>query len=375
MNWKYEQPVKIIFGNDSIKKLSEIIGKLKISRPLFVVGKHVSSHKSNDFDLENMAGVYDQISPNPDVSEVNNCALLAKERQADGIVAIGGGSVLDLAKAVSVSAVSKNTIQELLENTQLIPDHSLPLIAIPTTAGTGSEVTNIAVISNRKQGTKQPLASESLYPEVAIVDPTFTVSMPKQLTAQTGIDVLSHAIEAYWSIHHQPITDAFAIEAIKLVFRYLPIAYKDPGNLIAREKMSEAALIAGLAFNLPKTTAVHACSFPLTNRYQIAHGEACGLTLDWFVKFNYERGENIRNRMDYLAQSVGFQDGSVLAEAIHELKKELHLKTSLKEFHITRQELQQLIEESQHPNLKNNPVTVKKEDLLRLYEGLIESVG
>ena len=303
--------------------------------------------------------VFDKVSPNPDAYEVNMCAKAVRADKTECIVALGGGSVIDLAKAASLGIEDIRKYKAEKSN--------VSVIAIPTTAGTGSEVTNVSVISDRQIGSKMPLASDSFYPEYAIIDPSLTYSLPSRITAVSGIDVLCHAVEGYWSKNHQPICDSLAFHAIKLVFNYLPRAYKNGNDTEAREKMSEASVIAGLAFSQPKTTASHACSFPLTSIYGIPHGEACGLTLDFFTRIN-EADKRTRS----LAVSLGFADVNTFADGIFELKQKLGLRTGLKYLNLTNEKINELVQKSKHPNLLNDPVEITDEILFELYNKLKE---
>ncbi|MGN0692528.1 MAG: iron-containing alcohol dehydrogenase, partial [Oscillospiraceae bacterium] len=268
--------MEIIFGSGTLSGIGDIIGGAK--RPLLVSDPFFVKSGLADNILSAVGGgdLFGNISANPDVSEVNECAKLLRENGNDIIIALGGGSSLDLAKAASIEV---RDISEYHGTGKKIPEEHIPIIAVPTTAGTGSEVTCVSVLTDRRSGKKAPIVSESFYPRTALIDPKLTLTVPPQVTASTGIDVLCHAVEGYWSKGHQPICDALAVYAIKAVFEYLPTAYAQPQNLQAREKLAEASVIAGLAFTLPKTTSSHACSFPMTSIYHIPHGEACGLTL------------------------------------------------------------------------------------------------
>ena len=362
MSWNYVQPVQIIFGNKKINDLKNHVQNM--SRILLITGPFFS----NSFLIEeikhecNIVDVFDKISPNPDVEEVNECSRLIRDKKIDGIIAIGGGSTLDLAKAASVTV---DQIEEYHWGGKKIPQNSIPLIAVPTTAGTGSEVTSVAVLTDRKRGRKAPISSVSFFPKLAIVDPELTWTLSPYMTAVSGIDVLCHAIEGYWSKGHQPICDALAIQAIKLVLEYLPIAYSQPRHALAREKMAEASVIAGMAFTLPKTTSSHACSFPLTNIYGIPHGEACGLTIDYFAKIN---GTDERTRQ--LANLLGFSNIDKFAEAITNLKAELNLRMNLKDLNLSESQIEELVKESKHPNLLNNPVFITDDILRDMYKQL-----
>ncbi len=373
MDWEYNQPVDIQFGNGSIKDIDKAIQKIKghkgilVTSPFFV--KNNVSDKIISFSENKIQKIYSDISPNPDIHQIAECIELVEEYNADFVVALGGGSVIDAAKVVSLLSYKDGEISEYYSGDLKLLSDSIPLIAIPATSGTGSEVTQVAVISDYENNVKKPLLSSLFYPKIALIDPELTYTLSPYMTAQTGIDALSHAIEAYWSKNHNPISDALAVHAIKNILKYLEVAYRDSVNVIAREKMSEAALIAGLAFNLPKTTAIHACSFPLTNIYHIPHGEACGITLDYFIRHassNKKEGYRIHE----LAENIGLKDGFEFADVVENLKKKLNLKLGLKEYNLSEQQISELVEKSHHPNLKNYPIDVSDDDLLDLYNEL-----
>lgn len=369
--WDYLQPVKIHFGNGRVFEIEKIVKEMGYSNGLLISTPHFCKSGLSSKILEKSNGilscVFSELSPNPDVEEVDKCAELIRKNNIDFIVVLGGGSAIDLAKAVSVIGLTDDSIRKYHGTGISVPDKHLPLIAIPTTSGTGSEVTSVSVLSDHKNGKKAPIVSDSFYPVCAIIDPELTYSVPSQITAATGIDVLSHAIEGYWSKGHQPICDACALYASKLVFENLYKCYKEPENKVAREKMAEASVIAGLAFTLPKTTSSHACSFPLTNIYNIPHGEACGLTLDYFVRINGSSGDS---RILYLANELGFDTVELLADAILDLKKKMNLRTDLKDFNISDDEIDELVRLSRHPNLYNNPVDITDEQLREMYESM-----
>lgn len=316
-------------------------------------------------DIARCAGaeiIFSDISPNPDVSEVDRCAALLRKCKADVIVALGGGSAIDLAKAASITV---EHIREYHGTGKLVPQAHIPVIAVPTTSGTGSEVTCVAVLSDRANGTKAPINSDSFYPAAAVIDPELTISVPPDVTASTGIDVLCHAVEGYWSRGHQPICDAVAVHAAGLVLEWLPIAYDEPHNGEAREKLAEASVMAGLAFTLPKTTGSHACSFPLTSIYGIPHGEACGLTLDYFARINAADP-----RTQELSRLLGFAGADDLADAVYALKMRVRLRTDIADLGLDEMQLAALAKASRHPNLDNNPIEITDDMLLSMYKYL-----
>ncbi len=362
MNWNYTQPVNIIFGSGRLSELKSLIGDatkpLLVSDPFFVKNGFAEKIIS---DIGG-ADLFSEISSNPDVAEVNKCSELICRKGTDIIIALGGGSSLDLAKAASLAV---EDISEYHGTGKTVPGKHIPIIAVPTTSGTGSEVTCVSVLTDRRTGKKAPIVSESFYPENALIDPKLTLSVPPSVTAGTGIDVLCHAVEGYWSRGHQPICDALAIHAIKTVFKYLPIAYSKPDDLNAREKLSEASVIAGLAFTLPKTTSSHACSFPLTSIYHIPHGEACGLTLDYFARINAADPRTVE-----LAKLLGYDGAEAFADGILDLKKSVDLRIGLADLQLTDIQTAELVQLSHHPNMDNNPVKITDEILTDMYEKL-----
>lgn len=371
MNWEYLQPVTIRFGEGVIGELRETAEKLGgkkgllVSDPFFVKsGLAQKILKENQGILD---GIYGQISPNPEIEEIDACAARIRENGYDFLVALGGGSALDCAKASGSICFTEDSIRKYHGTGVPMPRHHLPLIAVPTTAGTGSEVTCVAVLSDRELGKKGPIVSDGFYPSAALIDPELTYTLPSYMTASTGIDVLCHAVEGFWSKGHQPICDALALHASKIVFRWLKEACKDPSNKEARRNMAEASVIAGLAFTLPKTTSSHACSFPLTNLFHIPHGEACGLTLDYFARINAKADGG---RIQEFARELGFNDMYDMADAVFRLKQELGLRTDLKEFCLTDAQIDELVKASRHPNLFNNPVEITDEMLYTMYRAM-----
>lgn len=361
LKWQHRQPVEIHFGSGTFGLLKDILKQYE--RPVVIVAPHlIGSELITGITEEGSIPVFGNISPNPDVTEVNECSRLIRESNGDLIVAIGGGSVIDLAKAASITA---EDVSIYLDGGQAVPKKTIPLVAIPTTAGTGSEVTNVAVLTDREKGIKIPVVSDAFYPMIALVDPELTVTMPSYVTACSGIDVLSHAVEGYWSRNHNPVCDELALHAIKIVLEYLPKAYLNPDNLLYREQMAEASLFAGMAFNIPKTTSSHACSFPLTNVYHIPHGEACGLTLDYFIRIN-----GSADRVKKLAERLGFDNPDELADSVLSLKKTVGLRTDLKDLKLTKEDKDYLVQNSHHPNLLNNPIEITDDILYDLYSSL-----
>lgn len=373
MLWNYTQPVGIRFGKGRVGEIADVAGENEWRRGVLVAGHHcVSSGLTQQLVDDSdgvIVGVFSDFSPNPDVTEADACAQLLRESGADFVVALGGGSALDVAKAAAsvCTLSSEHSTADFHATGVPLPGSHLPVVAIPTTAGTGSEVTCVSVLSDRALGKKAPIVSENFFPTVAIIDPELTYSVPPHVSASTGMDVLSQAIEGFWSKGHQPVCDSCAVHAASLAFRYLPKVVANPQDALAREKMCEASLIAGLAFALPKTTSSHACSFPLTNLYGIDHGEACGLTLDYFARINADAQGG---RIQEFSRQLGFADVEAMARGIHDLKVATGLRTSLADLNLSNAQIENLVRLSRHPNLNNNPVEITDEMLEAMYRHL-----
>ncbi|HIV25317.1 MAG TPA: iron-containing alcohol dehydrogenase [Candidatus Scatomonas pullistercoris] len=373
MSWDYIQPVNIKFGEGMLGRMKEIAEEMGLKKGILVSDPFFAQNGLADRLMKENEGLlvcmYSQISPNPEVTEVDACAALMKEKEVEFTVALGGGSALDCAKAASTICFTEDSIRKYHGTGVELPKKHLPIIAIPTTAGTGSEVTCVSVLSDHELGKKGPINNNNFYPAVALIDPELTYTLPPYMTASCGIDVLCHAVEGFWSKGHQPICDALALHASELVFENIRTVYNDPQNKEARARMAEASVIAGLAFTLPKTTSSHACSFPLTNILHIPHGEACGLTLDYFARIN--AADPVEGpRINRFAQKLGFKDMNDMADAIAQLKKDLKLRTDLKEFNLTDEQVAELVRGSKHPNMLNNPVEITEEMLDKMYQSM-----
>ncbi len=364
----YEQPVKIYFGEGELNNLPERIKQIGKTNGVILCDAFLENSEliKNIMSACSSIKAYScDVHPNPTDNDVNNFAELLREHDADFIVAIGGGSVMDCAKGACLIAPTNNEIETYHGTQEPFPKEALPIIAVPTTAGTGSEVTSVCVLTNTATNVKAPMSSSLLYPKIAIVDPTLTYTVPKKICISTSLDVLSHAIEAYLSILHQPICDSICIYATKLALENIEDACMNPINKQAKANMMLASLMAGMGFALPKTGPSHACSFVLTNEYNIPHGDACGLTLDYFLRVNAQ-AEN--GRMHGFAKLVGFADCYQLCDEIKRIKQNIGALTDLKHLNLNYEDLKNLVLKSKHPNIKNSPVEITDEILETMYK-------
>ncbi|MGN1418019.1 MAG: iron-containing alcohol dehydrogenase [Acutalibacteraceae bacterium] len=359
-NFVYEQPVKIYFGKGYLSRLEEVLDEIGSGSCVLVSSKFFKE-KCDELASKSkkIKAVYCGVQPNPLLSGAEETVRLVKEHHADTLIALGGGSSIDTAKFAAACAYSDIPPAELYQN-QTFPEKIAKIVAIPTTSGTGSEVTKVSVISHGSE--KKSIHNGAFMPTAAIVDPLLTLTVPAKTTMITGLDAFTHAIEAYWSVNHQPITDALATESIRLILANLEKSYQD-GDEESRTNMAYASLLAGLSFALPKTAACHACSFPLSADYHLPHGEACAFTLDSFITINADA------RLENLARSVGLSSTEDLAEYIRRMKKISGLCTKLSE--LGDVDVDKLARNSaEHPLMANNPVKLNAQQLKEMFLAL-----
>jgi len=372
--WSYHIPTKIIFGNGCLDKITSLVEYFRPRKIMLVTGKK-SMKKLGVTDkiisyLKNyQVIIYNEAKQNPDITVVKNGIYLLKKEKCDLIIGLGGGSAIDTAKAISVLAKNRGPVDEFLSGNRKIVRKGFPLIAIPTTAGTGTEVTRYASIIDNKRKLKLSLTHEYIRPDIALVDPTLTTTLPKFTTAITGLDALSQCIEAYWSRNHTPISDLFALKGIELIFRNLIKAYNFPENIKFREKMALASLFSGIAIDIAKTTIVHSVSYPLTVHFNVPHGLACSLTLPSFIRYN---SKAVKDRILDIARIIGVETVDECVEKIEELISTLNVPRRLSEVGIQRKDIDVIIKEGFRPDRAvNNPRKVTKKDLRVILEELL----
>ena len=359
-------PTKIVFGEGSLSRIKDIADGFKGKVMLFT-GKS-SMHRLGYTDkVVNMLKdrevlVYDKVKPSPSVGLVMEAVELARNENIGLMLGLGGGSVMDTAKCAA--AMVKNFekgkhLSEYADNEEMIPKEGIPFIAIPTTSGTGAEVTRWAVIWDGKK--KHTIGSLNTYAKASIIDPELTYSLPKKQTASTGMDALSQAIESYWSRNHNKTSDTFALDAIRLVFEHLEGAYKDPENKEHRRGMSLAALYSGLAINGTKTTACHSVSYPITAYFGVPHGHACALTIPSFMVYN---SKAVPDRIKDIAKAMGASTAKEGAEKVRNLMKGVGLETELGKLGIDKNGIEIIVKNGFTPDrVKHNPRDLNSDNL------------
>lgn len=293
-------PNHTVVGTNVLGEAAPLLKKMG-NKAFIVTGRHVAvSDMMKQLTVlldENCIDcvIFDGITGEPTDTMIENGVEMLKSSGCDFIIGIGGGSPLDSAKAIAAMAVNEGSIADY--NGKEITGEILPLAAIPTTAGTGSEATKFTVITDSEKGIKMLLKGDVLVPKLAIVDSSFTVGAPKSVTSATGLDALTHAVEAYTSRKAFSMTDTLAVSAVKRIMKYLPIAYREPDNSLAREQMSIAALEAGICINNSSVTIVHGMSRPIGALFHVPHGMSNAMLLKECLSFAvsgaYEKFANL----------------------------------------------------------------------------------
>lgn len=369
---------KLITGNGATAKLAEEAARLNMKNPLIVTDEILQkigvTEKLTELLKGLSYGIYTGVKPEPEIALVQECKEAFVSGGHDGLIALGGGSAIDIAKAVSGFAGFDGQIEQLI-GTDLVPEKGVPLIAIPTTAGTGSEVTNIAILSDTEAQLKKGIVSDYLLPDVAIVSPEMTLTMPKSVTAASGIDALVHAIEAYISINASPITDALAIGAMKMIAKDLPKAYANPNHIEARESMATASLMAGMAFGNAGVAAVHALAYPLGGRYHIPHGVSNALLLPYVMEWNKiacpERFRDIAEALGENTAGLSDTDSADLAvKKMQQLCETVNIPKGMRAFNVPEEDIRSMAEDASEITrlLKNNPRVLSTEDIEKIYQ-------
>ncbi len=302
---EFNHKTKVIFGPGSIKELGIEALKLGKKAMIFcdqgVIRAGILKKATDSLDKAGLPYiVFNEIKPNPRDKDCDKAALIAKENGVEVMIGLGGGSAMDTAKTAALVVTNGGPTKKW--DWVLLDNEMLPTICIPTTAGTGSEVTFCAVITDEEREYKMSMFDpEKLVPKVAIADPELTLSLPAPLTASTGVDALTHAIEAYTVKLAQPLTDAYALHAIKLISENIETAVNDPSNLKARSNMMIASLMAGIAFINSNVGAVHAISETIGGKYDTPHGIGNSIFLPFIMQYNIEAiPERYANIADYL---------------------------------------------------------------------------
>lgn len=372
-------PVKIVFGCGSFKEVGKEVKKLGINKPLIVTDRNMVKAGFVE-DLANYLksfaikfGMFEGVEPEPKVETAEEIASEVRRGDYDSVISLGGGSVMDMGK---VASLAKNNLGPVVNylGSEKVRNFCLPNVCIPTTAGTGSEVTDRAMVTVGND--KKVIASKNIFPKVAIVDPELCKSMPPRVTASTGLDALSHAIEGFLSKDSNPITDMFAREAVKNVFKYLKRAYSKGDDVEAREGMCKAALFAGIAIQA-KMIYGHSIGYTIATKYSLPHGVSCAIPLPYVIEHTLPvtapKVAELANIVGLGADEEVMKKAYSFIRAVKDLVAGLNIPTSLKEVGVPKGMLEELAREclAKWPR-ENHPVEMSINSMVQLYENIWE---
>ena len=376
MNFEFYTASRIIFGAGTLNKLTEFIHEMG-NKALIVLGGG-SLRKSGIVDRLSLilkdTGAeiffYEGIDGEPEVETIDRGVEIALKNKVNLVIGMGGGSVIDTAKAISGIATNGGSVLEYLEGVgsgKVITKDSLPYIAIPTTSGTGAEVTKNSVILSQKQKFKKSIRSFKLIPNIALVDPELTLGVPPQITAYCGMDALTQLIEPYTSKKAKPFTDALAIYGIPFIARSLLKAVRDGSNLPARTDMALGSLLSGCALANSGLGAAHGIAASLGANFGIPHGLACGILLPHVMKMNMTAETGKFADIGEALTGMHFSDRKRAAEAgvefVRKLAEDIGIPTNLKSFGITKEDIPSLAKNSRGSSMSGNPVELSNEEL------------
>ncbi len=379
MATQFFMPIQNVLGKNALADSMASIAALGLKKALIItdgglskmgvadqVGKEL---QKNGIEYE----VFDGVNPNPTVSNVNAGLAKLKSAGADCIVSLGGGSSHDCAKGVALVATNGGKIEDY-EGVDKSKKPQLPLIAINTTAGTASEMTRFTIITDETRHVKMAIVDKNVTALLSVNDPSLMEGMPAPLTAATGMDALTHAVEAYVSTAASPITDACAVKAIELIAKYLPVAVKEPKNGEAREQMAYAQFLAGMAFNNASLGYVHAMAHQLGGFYDLPHGVCNALLLPHVERFNQRAA---KERLDEVGAILGANNadlaGLEVIDAITKLANIVGIPKTLKELGVKEEDFGVLADNA----LKDvcgltNPVQANKDEIIAIFRAAYE---
>jgi alcohol dehydrogenase class IV len=374
---------RIVMGPGSIKTIGIELKARSAKRVLIVTDKGViaagllkSIEESFKAAKINYA-VFDKVEPDPRYEIVADCVEMAKKTRAQLLVGIGGGSPMDITKTAAIMLTNKGPIGAYF-GVNLVPKPGLPIILVPTTAGTGSEVTPIAILSDEGEKLKKGIVSPHLYPTISILDAELTLGLPPHVTSATGMDALIHGIEAFTSINATGITDMFNLRAIELIYKNIRIAYAKGDNIEARSAMMEGALLAGIGFANAGVTAVHAFAYPIGAEFHIPHGVANTLMLPHVIRFNVlgnlEKFAQLAKPFGIPTQGLdNLQIVDKVIAAIDRLADDIKVPRHLAEFGVKEKDIPMLAEGALKSTrlLVNNPRNLTLEDAKKIYKAAL----
>ncbi len=342
-------PTRIVYGVGAAADVAVELGNLGCTRAVVVTDRYLLENTDFATKAEKTlgpmcAGIFADVPPDSGVHVVDQAYEFARDRGAEGVVSIGGGSVMDTGKGIALLLQEGGGLLDY-QGFQMLTRKVAPHVCLPTTAGTGSEVTYIAVVKDHAKKRKLLFGDHQLIPDVAILDPLLTLGLPPDMTAATGMDALSHAVEAITSSQREPLSDALGLHAIRLIKKWLPLAVKDGADVKARGHMLVAATLAGAAFGNAQVGLVHAIAHTVGARHGVHHGLANAVAMPYVMRFN---NSDVAEEQATIAAALGLdvrgltveQAGLAAADAVTEFTREVGLPRTLREVGVPEDDLE-----------------------------------
>ena len=377
VNWSY--PTNIRFGPGRIQELGEVCLALNIKNPLLVTDKglaglDITENAVNILKSLGFEGrVFSDVDPNPNEINLEAGIIDYQKGNHDGVIAFGGGSGIDLGKMIAFMAGQTRPIWDFEDIgdwwTRADSNVIAPIVAVPTTAGTGSEVGRASVITNSKTHEKKIIFHPKVLPSAVICDPELTVGMPSFITAGTGLDAFAHCVEAFSSPHYHPMSQGIAVEGMKLVIQNLPIAYNDPNNIEARSHMMSAAMMGATAFQ-KGLGAIHALSHPIGAIYNTHHGTTNAVCMPAVLDMNADK---ISDRFNQVSSYLGIKNGfNGFCAFVREFNASLKIPENLSGLGVANVDTKKLTEEAlKDPSCGGNPIELNSQNVLALIKKII----
>lgn len=382
----FKMPAKVRFGEGIHKQLGTILkdemgfSKVFVATDKGIVATGIIDKVKEGLDKGGIAyEIYDELIPDPTIEVVDEAADVLRQSGADVVLAVGGGSPIDTAKAMCMLQTHEGSVRDyLFGGSKQVTRETMPLVCIPTTAGTGSEMTAASVITNNQDKTKVSVTHENLIPRMAFIDPELQMGMPPFITATTGMDALTHAIESYVSLNAEPISDAMGIAAIRMISENIRLATADGSNKVARTNMAIASTIAGVAFMNGGLGVVHGIAQTIGAVAHVAHGVANSLLLPYCMERNVvgnlSKFRNIAIAMGENIDGLSEREAAQAAvDAVFQLAEDLKVPMKLKDVGVTREMFPEIIEGTMEYRLLGvNPCKLKPSDIEEILESAFE---
>jgi len=377
---RFQMCGRLVMGNGAVSELAAVMRALGRKKALVITDSGLV--KAGIYDrVSNVLrdgaighACFDRVEPDPRIEIAYDCLETAEDGGYDVLVGLGGGSSLDIAKVVSILLTNGGDVGEYV-GIDRVPEAGVDTVLIPTTAGTGSEVTPIAVLSDKKEHLKKGIVSDRLYASAAIIDPELTTSLPPRVTAYTGIDALTHSIEAYTNKYAQPFVDTFALESIRLIGKNLRRAVNCGDDIDARYNMSLASLYGGMCLGSVNTAAVHALAYPLGGTFDVPHGVANALLLPYVMQFNVtanlEKFARIAAALGEPTRGMPLNEAAARSvKAVANLCRDIGIISRMRDLDIPRGAINDMAAAAMKVTrlLNNNPREITEDEARRIYE-------